>query len=202
MRPAEGSSRDFGKDIIPYIVKNGKAWAHRFPRSCVRSSIEGGPTGATSARSTPIGRPISTSPTSSRSSISTTATGRSGPMPRSRRRPSSCMTRTAGAARRSTRWSRATASSRAPSLQRSAAVHRVARPFLLGARRGGGVALLRYRPQRAAQAGGHRPWRQHPRRAGGRRGSRISTRKRFRRIGERHVPDHPGHDRQDLACDA
>jgi glucose-1-phosphate adenylyltransferase len=24
----EGSSRDFGKDIIPYIVKNGSAWAH------------------------------------------------------------------------------------------------------------------------------------------------------------------------------
>jgi glucose-1-phosphate adenylyltransferase len=36
----EGSSRDFGKDIIPYIVKNGSAWAHRFPRSCVRSTNE------------------------------------------------------------------------------------------------------------------------------------------------------------------
>ena len=36
----EGSSRDFGKDIIPYIVKNGSAWAHRFPRSCVRSANE------------------------------------------------------------------------------------------------------------------------------------------------------------------
>ncbi|AKR56406.1 glucose-1-phosphate adenylyltransferase [Youhaiella tibetensis] len=36
----EGSSRDFGKDIIPYIVKNGTAWAHRFTRSCVRSSKE------------------------------------------------------------------------------------------------------------------------------------------------------------------
>jgi len=36
----EGSSRDFGKDIIPYIVKNGTAWAHRFPRSCVRSPNE------------------------------------------------------------------------------------------------------------------------------------------------------------------
>ncbi len=35
-----GSSRDFGKDIIPYIVKNGSAWAHRFPRSCVRSANE------------------------------------------------------------------------------------------------------------------------------------------------------------------
>lgn len=36
----EGSSRDFGKDIIPHIVKNGVAWAHRFNRSCVRSSKE------------------------------------------------------------------------------------------------------------------------------------------------------------------
>jgi glucose-1-phosphate adenylyltransferase len=35
-----GSSRDFGKDIIPYIVKNGKAVAHRFTKSCVRSSME------------------------------------------------------------------------------------------------------------------------------------------------------------------
>ncbi len=36
----QGSQRDFGKDIIPYIVKNGTAWAHRFTRSCVRSSNE------------------------------------------------------------------------------------------------------------------------------------------------------------------
>ena len=31
------SSRDFGKDIIPHIVKHGKAVAHRFAASCVRS---------------------------------------------------------------------------------------------------------------------------------------------------------------------
>src|SRR5690606_36905492 len=31
-----GSSRDFGKDIIPYIVEHGKAVAHRFADSCVR----------------------------------------------------------------------------------------------------------------------------------------------------------------------
>ena len=36
-----GSSRDFGKDIIPWLVKNAKAVAHRFSRSCVRSSNEG-----------------------------------------------------------------------------------------------------------------------------------------------------------------
>jgi glucose-1-phosphate adenylyltransferase len=32
------SSRDFGKDVIPYMVKNGKAIAHYFSDSCVRSS--------------------------------------------------------------------------------------------------------------------------------------------------------------------
>ena len=36
------SSRDFGKDIIPYVVKNGKAMAHRFSKSCVRSALEAG----------------------------------------------------------------------------------------------------------------------------------------------------------------
>jgi len=35
-----GSSRDFGKDIIPYIVENGKAVAHRFAESCVRETPE------------------------------------------------------------------------------------------------------------------------------------------------------------------
>jgi glucose-1-phosphate adenylyltransferase len=35
-----GSSRDFGKDIIPHIVEHGKAIAHRFTKSCVRSSFE------------------------------------------------------------------------------------------------------------------------------------------------------------------
>ncbi len=36
----KGSSRDFGKDIIPYVVTNGKAVAHRFTKSCVRSPLE------------------------------------------------------------------------------------------------------------------------------------------------------------------
>jgi len=34
------SSRDFGKDLIPYVVSNGKAVAHRFDRSCVKSDTE------------------------------------------------------------------------------------------------------------------------------------------------------------------
>jgi glucose-1-phosphate adenylyltransferase len=37
------SSRDFGKDIIPDIVRNGKAIAHRFAKSCVRSTQEAAP---------------------------------------------------------------------------------------------------------------------------------------------------------------
>jgi glucose-1-phosphate adenylyltransferase len=34
------SSHDFGKDVIPYIVKHGRATAHQFSRSCVRSADE------------------------------------------------------------------------------------------------------------------------------------------------------------------
>lgn len=37
------SSHDFGKDIIPAIVKGGKAIAHKFSDSCVRSSSEAEP---------------------------------------------------------------------------------------------------------------------------------------------------------------
>lgn len=34
------SSRDFGKDLIPHVVKHGNAYAHRFAKSCVRSNFE------------------------------------------------------------------------------------------------------------------------------------------------------------------
>ncbi len=37
------SSHDFGKDIIPKVVKHGKAVAHRFANSCVRSNFESEP---------------------------------------------------------------------------------------------------------------------------------------------------------------
>ncbi|MEM1287838.1 MAG: glucose-1-phosphate adenylyltransferase [Pseudomonadota bacterium] len=37
----KNSSHDFGNDLIPHIVKNGKAIAHRFDESCVRA--EGAP---------------------------------------------------------------------------------------------------------------------------------------------------------------
>ena len=35
-----GSSHDFGRDIIPYIVENGVAVAHHFVQSCVRAHSE------------------------------------------------------------------------------------------------------------------------------------------------------------------
>lgn len=35
-----GSQRDFGGDIIPYLVKHGKAQAHRFTDSCIRAADE------------------------------------------------------------------------------------------------------------------------------------------------------------------
>ena len=34
------SSRDFGGDVIPYIVKHGKAVAHKFTDSCIRAAEE------------------------------------------------------------------------------------------------------------------------------------------------------------------
>jgi glucose-1-phosphate adenylyltransferase len=35
-----GSGRDFGGDIVPWLVKNGKAVAHRFAASCIRAESE------------------------------------------------------------------------------------------------------------------------------------------------------------------
>lgn len=37
------SNHDFGKDIVPFLVQNGKAVAHPFTRSCVRSRTESRP---------------------------------------------------------------------------------------------------------------------------------------------------------------
>lgn len=39
----ENSSHDFGKDLIPAIVKGGKAMAHRFTDSCITSGLEDEP---------------------------------------------------------------------------------------------------------------------------------------------------------------
>jgi glucose-1-phosphate adenylyltransferase len=35
-----GSSHDFGKDLIPYVVRHGKAIAHLFSQSCIRADSE------------------------------------------------------------------------------------------------------------------------------------------------------------------
>lgn len=37
------SVHDFGRDVIPHLVRTGRAAAHRFERSCVRSSAEAAP---------------------------------------------------------------------------------------------------------------------------------------------------------------
>jgi glucose-1-phosphate adenylyltransferase len=37
---APASQRDFGRDLIPHLVRQGNAWAHRFSNSCVRSPSE------------------------------------------------------------------------------------------------------------------------------------------------------------------
>ncbi len=48
------SSHDFGKDIIPAIVKDGNAIAHQFAAVACDGARKTKPTGATSAPSTPI----------------------------------------------------------------------------------------------------------------------------------------------------
>ena len=72
-----------------------------------------------SARSTPIGKPISTSPTSCRPRPLRPGLADLDLWRDHRRRPNSCTTTRAGAARPSPRWSRAAASSPAPSLSSS-----------------------------------------------------------------------------------
>ncbi len=107
----KNSSRDFGKDIIPHIVKNGKAVAHRFAKSCVRSSQE----------REAYWRDVGTIDAYWEANIDLTDVTPEldiydrdwpiGPMPRSSRRQSSCTTSTAGGEPRCPRWWRATASS-------------------------------------------------------------------------------------------
>jgi len=106
------SSHDFGKDIIPAAVRNGRAVAHPFELSCV---------GAKPGLQ-PYWRDVGTIDAYWDANIDLTATdpelnlydtaGRSGPTRPSCRRPSSCTTSPTGAAWRSNRWSRAAASSR------------------------------------------------------------------------------------------
>jgi glucose-1-phosphate adenylyltransferase len=79
------TDHDFGKDILRRSRIRSACRAYRRIRTWSR-------TGATSARSTPTGPPISTSLPPSRRSISTIATGPSGRTRNSCRPPSSCAT--------------------------------------------------------------------------------------------------------------
>ena len=172
------SSRDFGKDIIPYIVKHGKAVAHRFAQSCVRSRAEARRLLARRRhgrrllggqhrpdRHRPGARPLRHAP------------GRSGPTPRSRRRRSSSTTTTAAAASavslaRLRRLHR---------LRRRAAPHRCSSPACASTPSASleeAVVLpdVDDRPRaRGSRNVVDRPRRADPRRPGRRRGSRSST---------------------------
>ena len=153
-----GSSRDFGKDIIPYIVKNGKAVAHRFTDSCVRETPEKrGVLARCRKRSMPTGRPISISPTSFPNLICTIGHGRSGPMPRSSRRQKFVHNEEG---RRGMAISSLVSGDCIISGAESAALpdlHRCVVPVLLQARRSGGAPGMRHRPSCQPLEGGHRP---------------------------------------------
>ncbi len=169
----EGSSRDFGKDIIPYIVKNGTAWAHRFPRSCVRSPNE----------EVAYWRDVGTIDAYWKANIDLTDVtpqldlyDRDWPIwtfaeitPPAKfvhdfdgRRGYGGQLAGLGRLHHLGRRARA-----------HAAVDRLARPLLLAAARSGGAALLHHQPRRAAQESRGRSRRRHPGRARGRRGSGV-----------------------------
>jgi glucose-1-phosphate adenylyltransferase len=88
------SSRDFGKDIIPTSSSTARPWRTASAASCVRPALEAEAywrdVGTIDAYWEANIDLTDVTP----NSTSTTATGRSGPMPSvHRRRPSSCMTR-------------------------------------------------------------------------------------------------------------
>ena len=93
------SAHDFGNNIIPHLVQHGKAVAHRFGQSCVKSDGEAeaywrdaGTVDAYWEANIDLTRFC-------RRWTSMTRAGRSGPMARSRRPPNSSTTRRAVAAR-------------------------------------------------------------------------------------------------------
>ncbi len=134
------------------------------------------PTGATSARSTPIGPPTSISRPWCRSSTCSTAPGRSGPMPRSRRPQSSCMTRRAGAARRCPRSVSGGCIISGASLRRSLLFTGVRINSYANVENAVIMPYVECRARRAAEERRDRPRRRNPGRARRRRGSRESMR--------------------------
>ena len=190
------SSHDFGKDIIPYIVKNGKAVAHHFSR-LLR---------ALAARSRALlarrrhgrrllGGQYRPHRHRARSSISTTATGRSGPIAEITPPAKFVHDEDGRRGRRSPRWSRAAASSPAPSLRRSLLFTGVR---INSYRDVENAVVLPYvdigRTARLTQCR-RRSRRHDPRRARRRRGSRA-RRRALPPHREGHLPDHPADDRQ------
>ncbi len=167
-----GSSRDFGKDIIPYIVQNGSAWAHRFPRSCVRSTNE----------ENAYWRDVGTVDAYWKANIDLCDVqpqldlyDRDWPIwtfAESRRR------QVRARFRRSARLGRQLAGFRrlhrvGRSSQQDAALDRQPGAFLFRAQRVRGAALLHHRSRRAAEESRARSRRLHPRGAGDRRGSGV-----------------------------
>ena len=191
-----GSSRDFGKDLIPYIVANGKAVAHRFGASCVRSSSE----------AVAYWRDVGTVDAYWEASIDLTDI-----IPEldlydttwpiwtyaEIKPPAKFVHDEDGTARQRGVEPRGR---RLHHLRRLdpplAGLDRRPRAFLRRARRGGDPARLRHRPPRAAHARGRRPRRPHPRADGGGRGSRARRQALPPHRG-RHLPDHPVDDRPD-----
>ena len=189
------SSRDFGKDIIPYIVKHGKAWAHRFTRSCVRSEHE----------QEAYWRDVGTVDAYWEANIDLTDVvpaldlyDREWPIwtyaeltPPAKFVHDEEGRRGTGhqlaGFRRLHRFGRG--------LAPHAALHRRQGQFLRLSRRGGGAALCAGRPRRAAQARGHRSRCRNPGRPGGRR--RSCPRRGAlpaHRVG--HLSYHPADDRR------
>ena len=190
-----GSSRDFGKDLIPYIVQHGKAVAHRFGASCVRSSRGG----------VAYWRDVGTVDAYWEANIDLTDIipeldlyDTAWPIwtyaeikPPAKfvhdedgRRGSAVSSLVAGDC--------IISGALDPPL---AGLHRRARPLLRRPRRGGDPARRRHRPPRPAPARGRRPRRPHPRGPRGRRGRRP-RRQALPPHRVRHLPHHPADDRR------
>ena len=164
------SAHDFGNNIIPHLVRHGKAVAHRFASSCVKSDGEAEAywrdAGTVDAyweanidltRFLPGPRPL-------RPELADLDLWRDHAAGQVRPRRG----RQARPGRQLAGLGRLHHLRRGPA--RFAAVHRRARPFLRPARGCGGAALCRDRPPCAAEERGHRPRGQDPGEARGRRG--------------------------------
>ncbi len=159
---------DFGKDMIPWIVKNGKAVAHRFAEVCVLRPRGRGLLARRRYVDAYWEANIDLTDVLAGARLVRHATGRSGPTPRLSPPANSCTTRTVGAGWRSLRWSRAVASSRVPCAT-FAVVHRRAHDSFSSIEE---AVVLPYgkSDRHGGEVPGHRPGVSDPRGARGRRG--------------------------------